>query len=44
MKINVLTLFPEMFTAVTDTSILGKAGEKGLLDVNLINIRDGTIR
>ncbi len=40
MKINVLTLFPEMFTAVTDTSILGKAGEKGLLDVNLINIRD----
>ncbi len=40
MKINVLTLFPEMFTAVTDTSILGKAAEKGLLDVNLINIRD----
>lgn len=40
MKINVLTLFPEMFTAVTDTSILGKAGEKGLLDINLINIRD----
>ena len=40
MKINVLTLFPEMFTAVTETSILGKAGDKGLLDVNLINIRD----
>ncbi|MBR5517041.1 MAG: tRNA (guanosine(37)-N1)-methyltransferase TrmD [Firmicutes bacterium] len=40
MKINVLTLFPEMFTAVTGSSILGKAGEKGLLDVNLINIRD----
>lgn len=40
MKINVLTLFPEMFTAVTDSSILGKAGEKGILDINLINIRD----
>ena len=40
MKINVLTLFPEMFTAVTETSILGKAGDKGLIDVNLINIRD----
>lgn len=40
MKIDVLTLFPEMFTAVTETSILGKAGQKGLLDVNLINIRD----
>ena len=40
MKINVLTLFPEMFTAVTESSILGKAGEKGILDINLINIRD----
>ena len=40
MKINVMTLFPEMFTAVTDSSILGKAGEKGILDFNIINIRD----
>ena len=40
MKIDVLTLFPEMFTAVTDSSILGKAGEKGLLDIRLTNIRD----
>ena len=39
MKIDVLTLFPEMFTAVT-SSILGKAGEKGILDINLTNIRD----
>ena len=40
MKINILTLFPEMFTAVTESSILGRAGEKGILDINLINIRD----
>lgn len=40
MKINILTLFPEMFTAVTESSILGRAQGKGLLDVNLINIRD----
>lgn len=40
MKIDVLTLFPEMFTAVTESSILGKAGEKGLLDIRLTNIRD----
>ena len=40
MKINILTLFPEMFTAVTESSILGKAGGKGILDINLINIRD----
>lgn len=39
MKINVLTLFPEMFSAVTG-SILGKAAEKGLLEFNFINIRD----
>lgn len=31
-----------MFTAVTESSILGKAGEKGILDVCLINIRDFT--
>lgn len=42
MKINILTLFPEMFTAVTESSILGRAGEKGILDINLINIRDFT--
>lgn len=40
MKINVLTLFPEMFKAVTESSILGRASEKGILDINLINIRD----
>ena len=40
MKIKILTLFPEMFTAVTESSILGKAGEKGILDIELINIRD----
>lgn len=41
MKIDILTLFPEMFTAVT-SSILGKAGEKGILDIRLTNIRDYT--
>ena len=40
MKINVLTLFPEMFTAVTESSIVVKAAGKGILDINLINIRD----
>ena len=40
MKIDVLTLFPEMFTAVTDSSILGRASSKGILNINLINIRD----
>ncbi len=39
MKFDVLTLFPEMFSPVKQ-SILGKAEEKGLIDINLINIRD----
>ena len=39
MKFDVLTLFPEMFKSL-DESILGKAKEKGLIDINLINIRD----
>ena len=42
MKIDILTLFPEMFTPVT-SSILGKAGEKGILDIKMTNIRDYTV-
>ena len=40
MKIDVLTLFPEMFGPVTEDSMLGRAAEKGLLDIRLTNIRD----
>ncbi len=40
MKINVLTLFPEMFYGVLSSSILGKAIEKDILHIRLINIRD----
>ncbi|MDE7454459.1 MAG: tRNA (guanosine(37)-N1)-methyltransferase TrmD [Clostridia bacterium] len=39
MKIDVLTLFPEMFTAL-DCSLMGKAREKGLFELNCHNIRD----
>lgn len=39
MQFDVLTLFPEMFK-VLDESIIGKAKEKGLININLINIRD----
>lgn len=42
MKIDILTLFPEMFAPVT-SSILGKAGEKGILDIRMTNIRDYTV-
>ena len=39
MKFDVLTLFPEMFKSL-DESIIGRAKEKGLIEINLINIRD----
>ena len=39
MKFDVLTLFPEMFEPLRQ-SIIGRAEEKGLIDINLINIRD----
>ena len=39
MRFDVLTLFPEMFD-VLDKSIIGRAKEKELINVNLINIRD----
>ena len=40
MKIDVLTLFPEMFVPVTGSSILGRAAESGILEINLTDIRD----
>ena len=39
MKFDVLTLFPEMFEPLK-MSIIGKAIEKKLIDINLVNIRD----
>lgn len=39
MKFDVLTLFPEMFESVKQ-SILGRAIEKELIELNLVNIRD----
>jgi tRNA (guanine37-N1)-methyltransferase len=39
MKIDVLTLFPEMFDGVFGASILGKAKEKGIVSLEAINFR-----
>lgn len=39
MKIDVLTLFPEMFDGVFGASILGKAKEKGIVSLQAINFR-----
>ena len=39
MKIDVLTLFPDMFEPIKQ-SIIGKAIENDIIDINLVNIRD----
>lgn len=39
MRIDVLTLFPEMFEGVFGTSILGKARDKGLVHLQTVNFR-----
>jgi tRNA (guanine37-N1)-methyltransferase len=40
MKIDVLTLFPEMFEGVFSSSILGKARDKGIVTLHTVNFRD----
>ena len=40
MKFDVLTLFPDMLSAVLGDSIIGRAQDNGLLELNLVNIRD----
>lgn len=42
MKIDILSLFPEMFTGVVSSSMIGKAVEKELLDIKVTNFRDFT--
>ena len=39
MKIDVLTLFPQMFSSLNE-SILGRAQSKNLININVVNIRD----
>ncbi|MBQ3492711.1 MAG: tRNA (guanosine(37)-N1)-methyltransferase TrmD [Clostridia bacterium] len=42
MRIDVLTLFPEMFTPLK-TSIIGRAVDSGKLEINIVDIRDYTL-
>src|SRR5881397_747978 len=42
MKIDVLTLFPEMFAGPLDVSIVGRARRSGLLDLRVHDLRDWT--
>ena len=42
MKFDVFTLLPEVFIPYLDSSILKRASERGLINVNVVNIRDHT--
>jgi tRNA (guanine37-N1)-methyltransferase len=42
MKIDVLTLFPEMFAGPLDFSMVKRARDAGILDLRVINLRDYT--
>ncbi len=40
MRIDVVTLFPELFVAPLDTSVIGRARQRGLLEVTLHDLRE----
>lgn len=42
VRFDVLTLFPDMFRAVLDDSIIKRAQERGIVELNFIDIRDYT--
>ena len=42
MKIGLITLLPEMFAALSDYGICGRATRDGIVEINLVNPRDFT--
>ncbi len=42
MRIDIMTLFPEMCNAFLNESIIGRARESGKVEINCVNIRDFT--
>lgn len=40
MRIDIVTIFPEMFEGVIGTSIIGRARQQGLVEINLIDFRE----
>ena len=43
MRIDIVTVFPEMVTAALDHSIVKRAMERGLMTINVVNLRDYTV-
>ena len=40
MRFHIMTLFPDMVLNGLNTSIIGRAAEKGILQIEAWNIRD----
>lgn len=40
MQINILTLFPDFFSSIFTSSIMSRAQKNGLVNFNIVNIRD----
>ena len=40
LRIDILTLFPDMFASVFDHGVIGRALEKGIVELEIHNIRD----
>lgn len=40
MKFTIITLYPDAIKPYLDTSILGRAQQKGLIDIDIVNLRD----
>lgn len=43
IRFDVLTLFPDMFNNIMNESIIGRAVNEGLVEINPVNIRDYTL-
>ena len=43
MKIDIITLFPNMFTGFLNESIIGRAIKENKVEINLVNLRDYTL-
>lgn len=43
MRIDIITLFPNMFSGFTHESIIKRAIENGYVEINIVNLRDYTL-
>jgi tRNA (guanine37-N1)-methyltransferase len=42
MKFDIITIFPELFTGVLECGIIRRARQSGLVDIQIVNLRDFT--